>query len=237
MNIIIATQNPHKVTEFSACSTQISFEPTPVSIEVDENADSFVGNARLKARAYAGALHRNVIADDSGLCVDALGGAPGIFSARYATLPPDVDLDPDRQAANNRKLLRNLSGRANRAAHFTCALCLVIVEPRDVAWASSNPETRHVATFYDDQFHPVPAGDARAVCAELVFEAQAHGIILDVLSGTGGFGYDPLFFCPQTGCTFASLTREQKLGVSHRGRALAQLAGLFERACLAEDKG
>ena len=73
MNIIIATQNPHKVAEFSACSTQISFEPTPVSIEVDENADSFVGNARLKARAYAGALHRNVIADDSGLCVDALG--------------------------------------------------------------------------------------------------------------------------------------------------------------------
>lgn len=230
MKTILASQNAHKAEEFAHAVNGVEVVPAPYGVEVDENADSFIGNARLKARAYAKALGTNTLADDSGLCVDALDGAPGIHSQRFAILPPDVDEDPDRTAANNRKLLRHLDGvpYEKRSAHFTCALCLCIVEREDIARLCQMPKLRAAAKFYDACDREVsPESDAIAL-AEICLEAQAPGFILNEKAGHEGFGYDPLFFCPETQCTFAQLTQQQKLAVSHRGRAIAALKALFD---------
>ena len=230
MKTILASQNAHKAEEFAHAVNGVEVVPAPYGVEVEENADSFIGNARLKAQAYAKALGANTLADDSGLCVDALDGAPGIHSQRFAILPPDVDDDPDRTAANNRKLLRCLSGvpYEKRSAHFTCALCLCIVEHEDIARLCQTPKLRDAARFYDEGDHEVaPESDAIAR-VEICLEAHAPGFILDEKAGHEGFGYDPLFFCPETQCTFAQLTQQQKLAVSHRGRAIAALKALFD---------
>lgn len=230
LKTILASQNAHKAEEFAHAVNGVEVIPAPYAVEVDENADSFIGNARIKARGYAEKLGKNTLADDSGLCVDALNGAPGVHSQRYAVLPPDVDADPDRTAANNRKLLRHLEGvpYEKRTAHFTCALCLCIVEPSDVAMIRQNAYLCSQAEFYDKSGEHCAA--AEAMRAEIVVEAQAPGFILEKQVGYAGFGYDPLFYCPETSCTFAQLTQAQKLAVSHRGRAIAALRALFEKA-------
>lgn len=235
MKLILASQNAHKAEEFASAVTAVSILPAPGSVEVDENADSFIGNARLKARAYAEHFHINAIADDSGLCVDHLNGAPGIHSARYGRLAPDADMDPDKTAANNRKLLKNMAGvpESERGAHFTCALCLVILEQEDInyirARMSSLDPGIYEIRFYDAEGREVKPDADSIARVEVAFEAYAYGRILNAAHGTGGFGYDPLFYCPEAGCTFADLTQQQKLSVSHRGRAIGLLRALFER--------
>ena len=232
LKTVLASQNAHKAEEFAHAVNGVEVVPAPYGVEVDENADTFIGNARLKARGYAAKLGVNTLADDSGLCVDALGGAPGVHSQRFAILPPDPDPDPDRTAANNRKLLRCLDGVApkDRTAHFTCALCLCIVDPADIARIRQNPVLRETAEFYDQNDVLCAADDASVVRAEIALEAYAPGVILQEQKGHAGFGYDPLFYCPEAGCTFAQLTQEQKLSVSHRGRAIAALRALFDKA-------
>lgn len=229
MKTYLASQNAHKAEEFAHAVNGVEVVPAPHAVDVDENADSFIGNARLKALAYAKALHANALADDSGLCVDALGGAPGIHSQRFAVLPPDVDDDPDRTAANNRKLLRQLKDvpTEKRTAHFTCALVLVIVEPADIQMICNSDKLRRAAKFYDASDQECAADSTALDHAEIVVEAYAPGVILTEQAGKQGFGYDPLFYCPDTQCTFAQLTQLQKLSVSHRGRAIAALRELF----------
>ena len=228
MKFILASQNAHKAQEFAASITAHVIEPAPHGIDVDENETSFLGNARLKARAYANAFHCNTLADDSGLCVDALDGAPGIHSQRFAIMPPDIDEDPDRTAANNRKLLRLLDNlpQEKRAAHFTCALCLVIVQPDDIQTIIQLASTNHnpaIFSFFDNNNREVDANSNDIIRAEITLEAHAPGRILTECHGKAGFGYDPLFYCPETQCTFAELTQQQKLEVSHRGRAIKAL--------------
>lgn len=231
MKFILASQNKHKAQEFSQALTSIQILPAPIALDVDENGQSFIENARIKARAFASALGQNAIADDSGLSVDALDGAPGIYSARYAALPPDIDDDPDRTAANNRKLIRALADvpQRQRTAHFTCALCLVIVEHADLLAVCDSPTLRNAAQFYDENDAPCPASAPRSAIkrAEIAFEAHAFGTILDAPRGAGGFGYDPLFLSDETHTTFAELTCDQKLEVSHRGKAIERLRNLF----------
>jgi XTP/dITP diphosphohydrolase len=125
------------------------------------------------------------LADDSGLEVHALGGAPGIHSARYAG-PGAID------AENNSKLLNALRGAQDRKARFCCVLSLA-----------------------------VPFGPA------LTYEAFCEGLIVDSPRGDNGFGYDPLFLYPPLGKTFAEMSGEEKLSVSHRGRALNELGNEF----------
>ncbi len=230
MKTILASQNAHKAEEFAHAVNGVEVQPAPYGIDVDENADTFIGNARLKALAYARAFGQNALADDSGLCVDALGGAPGIHSQRFAILEPDVDNDPDRTAANNRKLLRQLANvpPEKRTAHFTCALCLIIVDREDIMAICRNEKLRRAAQFYDATDKPCPSEGIHISYAEISLEAHAPGVILTEKAGHEGFGYDPLFFCPETQCTFAQLTQQQKLQVSHRGRAIAALRMLFE---------
>jgi XTP/dITP diphosphohydrolase len=145
-----------------------------------EDGDSFEANAIKKAREAAEVAGCDALADDSGLCVDALDGAPGIYSARYAG---ESATDED----NNKKLLASLKGKPDRSARFVSVVALV-------------------------------SGDkVTTACGEV------RGVIAHAPSGNGGFGYDPLFFVPELGQTFAEIPPEIKNCLSHRGRALEAL--------------
>ncbi|WP_446449211.1 XTP/dITP diphosphatase [Tuanshanicoccus lijuaniae] len=123
--ILIATHNPGKVKEFTTLFSPLGIKVEslldyPELEEIEETGTTFEENARLKAETIARIINGMVLADDSGLCVDALNGAPGIYSARYAGEPTD-------NLKNNQKLLAALEGEANRQAHFIC--CLVLAHP------------------------------------------------------------------------------------------------------------
>ena len=184
--LVIASGNAGKVREFGALLADLGLhtQPQPEGLEVDETGSTFAENARIKAQAVARATGCWALADDSGLSVDALGGAPGVHSARYA----------DSDSARIERLLRELAEAgaqepASRSAHFTAALAL------------ANPE------------------------GEIVLEVEGlcPGQILEAPRGEGGFGYDPVFFVPEAGLTFAEMPHSQKAELGHRGRAFAAL--------------
>jgi XTP/dITP diphosphohydrolase len=153
--------------------------------DAEETGLSFIENAILKARHAARATGLPALGDDSGLCVDALGGAPGLYSARYAGAHGNAQ-------ANIEKLLGALDAvpDAARTARFVCVLALVR-----------------------------GAGDPQPLVAEGVW----HGRVLRERRGTGGFGYDPVFFSPAHDCSAAELPAAIKQRDSHRGQALAKL--------------
>jgi XTP/dITP diphosphohydrolase len=151
-----------------------------------EDGATFDENAVKKAMHYARHASGPLFADDSGLEVDSLDGAPGVYSARYSG-PQATD------ESNNRLLLEKLSGAGNRTARFVCAIALV------------------------------QAGHVRGI-----YRGAVEGRILEAPRGTGGFGYDPLFYYEPFGCTFGEATDEQKFSASHRGQALrAMLAAVI----------
>ncbi len=190
--IVLATRNPGKIREFRELVGDFGVElrslndfgPIP---EVEEDGSTFEENAYKKASFTAKALGLPALADDSGLVVSALGGAPGIRSARYAG-PGAGDED------NIRKLLEELSGVADRRAEFVCNISIA-----------------------------VPRGPA------LTYEARCEGEIALRPSGDEGFGYDPVFFYPPLGRTFAELPAGVKNRVSHRGKAMAELRSEFRK--------
>ncbi len=181
--LILASSNPGKLQEFKAffqaCASGWELRLKPAELEVEETGSTFAENALLKATTVAKALGEWSIADDSGLSVKALNGAPGIQSARYG--PTD--------AARIERLLREMEGIRNREATFHCALALVD-----------------------------PQGQVRALV-----EGVCQGEILTQPRGQGGFGYDPLFWVPEVGLTFAEMSPAQKEAISHRGKALRAL--------------
>ena len=188
--LVFATRNQGKLVELRELLPGIAVlaidevgKPVP---EVVEDADTFVGNAAKKAREVSAATGLPALADDSGLEVDALGGAPGVISARYAGLTGHA-ADP----ANNAKLLAALHGvpAERRTARFRAALVLADV---------TGPLGAHT----------------------LVAEGACEGVILDAPRGTGGFGYDPLFYSPELGQTFAEAGVGPKSDLSHRARAM-----------------
>jgi XTP/dITP diphosphohydrolase len=191
--IYVATSNPGKLRDFKAAASpfRIAIEPVPnfnSLPSVTEDAPTFEGNAQKKAEFYS--LHSHgepVLADDSGLEVDALNGLPGVISARYAAGPGHPNAtDTD----NNAKLLHDLDHvlAGQRSARFVCTIALA-------------ENGRTLSTF----------------------RGEAPGFILREPRGTGGFGYDPLFFFPSLNKTFAELTPEEKSQVSHRGQAFRKL--------------
>jgi XTP/dITP diphosphohydrolase len=162
----------------------LKIEPLPGLTQIpapDENGRTFEENAKIKAEFYSSLTEEFVLADDSGLEVAALDGAPGIYSARYAG-PNATDAD------NNVLLLRRLENQDHRAARFVCAVALA---------------------------------RAGRVCTTV--RGTVEGEILGQPRGNRGFGYDPLFFYPPLGRTFAELSRNEKFAVSHRGQALRRL--------------
>ena len=193
-----ATGNPGKLREFrlAAGLAPVNIELLPGFKEIApcvEDGRTFEENAAIKARHYGRHAPGLLFADDSGLEVDALHGAPGVLSARFSLIEPPAAGPPlPVDEANNRLLLEKLRGIENRDARFVCAIALV-----------------------ED-------GQLRGV-----WRGAVEGVILEEARGTGGFGYDPLFYCPQVGCTFGEASEEQKFAVSHRGQALrAMLAAL-----------
>ncbi len=191
MQLLVATTNPGKLVEVKTVLKDLPLQIVTLTDlgtwpEVVEDGGSFEENACKKARALADFSGYVTLADDSGLEVDALGGAPGILSARYSGEEAD-------ELKNNEKLLRELAGipRQKRGARFVCVIALC-------------------APF------SLPGKDR-------VFRGECEGWITSVTRGSKGFGYDPLFFYPPLGKTFAELDREAKNRVSHRGKALKQL--------------
>ena len=179
MIVYCATSNPGKLREFQLAAPDFDVRRLPKSVAPpDETGATFEANAIEKAVAYGQHTEGYLFADDSGLEVDALGGAPGIHSARYAG-------GNATDAANNALLLERLRGVENRAARFVCVIALVL--------------------------------DGKLV---KTFRGVVEGRVIDEPRGPGGFGYDPLFYCPAFGCTFGEAAIEQKMQVSHRARAL-----------------
>lgn len=187
--VLIATSNPGKLRDFAAAAAGhgIAIVSVPGFDElpgVVEDGATFEANARKKAEHYSRQVPGElVLADDSGLAVDALGGAPGVHSARYAAGP---EQENSSDLANNARLLHDVEEVQNgsRGAQFVC----VIAAARD---------GRTLSTF----------------------RGKAEGEILRQPRGSGGFGYDPLFYFPRLGQTFAELTPKEKAVVSHRGAA------------------
>ncbi|MDP3891500.1 RdgB/HAM1 family non-canonical purine NTP pyrophosphatase [Nocardioides sp.] len=190
--VFLASRNPKKLGEMERILAEhlgevqvVGLDDVPAYDEPVEDAPTFSGNALLKARAGAAVTGLPTLADDSGLCVDALNGMPGVLSARWAG-PPKED------ARNNALLLAQLSDVPDdrRGAHFVCA----------------------VAFCHSDG-------------TEVVVEGRMDGRIVYEARGSGGFGYDVVFEADDhPGVTTAELDREEKDAISHRGRALREIA-------------
>ena len=185
--LILASHNHGKLREFQDLLAPVGLQLTSMAEqglpEAEEPHATFVENALAKARHASRLSGLPALADDSGLCVASLGGAPGVYSARYAG-------EPKSDQRNNDKLLATLAGQSERRAWYTCVLVLL----------------QHA----DD---PQP----------LIAQGLWHGEILDAPRGDGGFGYDPLFWLPDYGCTAAELAAVEKNRVSHRGVAVREL--------------
>lgn len=186
--LIVATSNPGKLREIQAYLTELpwNLQLKPADIEVDETGQTFLENAALKASEVARATQQWAIADDSGLEVNALDGAPGLYSARYGRT------DAERIT----RLLRELGDNAeDRSARFACAVAI------------ASPDGRIAAST----------------------EAYCPGEILRAPAGTGGFGYDPIFWVPEVGQTYAQMSADTKHQLSHRGRAFAALQSQLQQ--------
>ena len=191
--LFLASGNPGKVREFQVLAVgralEVQLLPGFADIpEFDENAPTFGENAAGKALYYSRPRPEMVFADDSGLVVPALHGAPGVLSARYA----GPGASNDERLAKLLDELRNKTG-AERAAYFVCVIAA--------------------------------AHEGRAVA---IVSARVDGEILEVPLGTAGFGYDPVFFFPQLGKSFAELRPEEKNQFSHRGKAFRRLMEALE---------
>lgn len=192
--LLLASSNPGKLREIQSLVADLPYriilpgQEGFVLLPVAEDGETFAENASKKAVAAArNAAGPWVLADDSGLEVEALKGAPGVRSARFAGQDGEQAV---RDAANNLLLLKRLEGIPveRRQARFVCVIALA---------------------------------DAHGLLATA--QDSVSGEILEASRGTGGFGYDSLFFHPPSGRTFAQMDRDEKQAISHRGRALEQL--------------
>lgn len=196
-----ASTNPGKLRDFSVAAVQggFSLEPLPNIRSIPppaEDEPTFAGNARVKAEYYSRLSSEIVLADDSGLEVDALGGEPGVRSARFAEDAgydtPDAHTTDER---NNLYLLERMSGKTQRTARYRC----VLAAARDGVELATG-------------------------------EGMVEGEILEAPLGTGGFGYDPLFWLVELDRTMAQISLEEKHQLSHRGRAFRDLLPRLQRA-------
>jgi XTP/dITP diphosphohydrolase len=189
VKIVFATGNQHKLREIRQILSDlpcelISMKDAGIDVEIDENGTTFEENALIKARTVAEHTDEIVMADDSGLEIDWLGGEPGIKSARF--LGEDTPHE-----IKNRALIEKLEGVPDekRTARFVCAVAAILPDK-----------------------------------TELVVRETFEGRIAHEPEGLNGFGYDPIFYVPECGCTSAVLSPEKKNELSHRGKAFREMA-------------
>ncbi|MBS6844914.1 MAG: XTP/dITP diphosphatase [Oscillospiraceae bacterium] len=192
MKVILASKNQHKLTELSAILSQLGFEIALESeygldIDVEETGTTFEENSFLKADAVMKASGLPVLADDSGLMVDALDGAPGVYSARYGHKASDKE--------RTAYLLENMKDvpEERRGAKFVCVITCLFPDGR-----------------------------------KIVARGECPGVIARAPHGENGFGYDPVFYLPELGMTYAELPSEQKNAISHRARALQDFCRKYQ---------
>lgn len=200
MKVVLASKNKHKLKEISKITEKFQMElvlesELGVDIDVEETGSTFEENSRLKAEAVMKATGLPALADDSGIAVDALGGQPGIYSARYGF---DDSLDDWGRLL---LLLKNMEQvpDGQRQGKFVCVITMVTPDGQTI--------------------------QARG---------EAHGEILRAPAGENGFGYDPIFYYPPLGKTFASLSPEEKNRVSHRAMALEKFYQKLKEAGYAD---
>ena len=192
MKVILASKNQHKLTELSAILSQLGFEIALESeygldIDVEETGTTFEENSFLKADAVMKASGLPVLADDSGLMVDALDGAPGVYSARYGHKASDKE--------RTAYLLENMKDvpEERRGAKFVCVITCLFPDGR-----------------------------------KIVARGECPGVIARAPHGENGFGYDPVFYLPELGMTYAELPSAQKNAISHRARALQDFCRKYQ---------
>ena len=193
MKVILASKNQHKLTELSAILSQLGFEIALESeygldIDVEETGTTFEENSFLKADAVMKASGLPVLADDSGLMVDALDGAPGVYSARYGHKASDKE--------RTAYLLENMKDvpEERRGAKFVCVITCLFPDGR-----------------------------------KIVARGECPGVIARAPHGENGFGYDPVFYLPELGMTYAELPSEQKNAISHSARALQEFCRKYQQ--------
>lgn len=192
--LLIATHNDGKLNEFRALLAGLPLALiSPADLEIDlqvtESGESYLENARLKSAAYATSCGFLALADDSGLEVDALDGAPGVRSARYV-----LGDDANRIAALLRALDRAGVPPDERTAQFRCVIS--VTDPNGQSWSA---------------------------------EGTCRGTIIDTPRGSGGFGYDPVFYLPTHGCTMAELPPQEKNQISHRAHAVQAIRPILAK--------
>lgn len=214
MKIVFATNNQHKLQEVRQILGDrvevLSLKDIGCDVDIPETGQTLEENALQKAHYVYDHYHIDCFADDTGLEVEALNGAPGVYSARYASMEgvgpisPIVPMSPispmsHDSEANMARLLRELADKDNRKARFRTVIALI--QKKDIC----------------------PCGCSN-IKQEHLFEGIVNGEITRQRSGAEGFGYDPIFRPEGFDHTFADMTAEQKNGISHRGRATAKLA-------------
>lgn len=190
MKLVIASNNGHKVREIKKILGRffkeiVTIKELGLDIDPEETGNTFEENSLIKAKAVCLASGLPALADDSGLCVNALGGAPGVYSARFAGIEQNDEKNID-------KLLDELKDCEDRTAEFVTVVTLV---------------------------YP----DGKVLSAK----GRTEGKITYERKGTGGFGYDPVFYSRELNKTFGEATEEEKNAVSHRGKALESLKKIF----------
>lgn len=200
MRFVLASQNQHKLREIRAMLEEfgidlVSEADVGLDLDVEETGTTFEENSRQKAKAVMDQCHLPTIADDSGLEVDALDGAPGVYSHRFG----NRDTDLERCCY----LLEKLDGvpAPQRTARFVSVITCLFPDGR-----------------------------------EIVARGTVEGVILTEMRGENGFGYDPLFYVPEKGRTFAQLTEAEKNEISHRGRALCKFREEYRKLVSHADK-
>ncbi len=186
MEVVAATNNSEKAREFDEILKDLGFrvltmKDLGIEIEIPETGKTFAENAMIKAKAVSQRCNLPVLSDDSGLCVNALGGAPGLYSARFAG---EGATDTELRA----KLLKAMEGEEDRSAFFISSVVMLFPDGKSIE-----------------------------------AEGRVFGDITYSEKGSGGFGYDAVFFSSEIGKTFAEATPSEKDAVSHRGRALREL--------------
>lgn len=232
MRLVLATHNKDKVAEIRRILTGLNLDiktldDYPDAPEPVEDGETLEENALKKAREIREFTGRSALADDTGLFVDALGGAPGVHAARFASAERGENAT---YIDNYNKLLEAMKdvSDASRTARFRTVMAIAL-DTESAGWAQDTIDTNPDKVFG-------ALLDDRRVAEALVTDGVLHGTITREPLGDRGFGYDPVFYVPQYRRTLAEMTPDEKNRISHRYRALVEMRELLIRLELVEEK-